>query len=120
MRWGEWVSIRQETPSIPTSHSLCRPPVVPKLSAGAVGVGVMDYHGSNDDRQQADQIHASYVEKMMNFVLWLVDNGRPVRLFTTDVHDEPAMQEVIDDSVHAGPNSSRRGSSPSQCPLSTN
>jgi polysaccharide pyruvyl transferase WcaK-like protein len=65
--------------------------------AGAVGVGVMDYHGSNDDRQLADQLHVSYVEKMKNFVLWLVDNGRPVRLFTTDVHDEKIMREVISD-----------------------
>jgi polysaccharide pyruvyl transferase WcaK-like protein len=64
---------------------------------GAVGVGVMDYHGSNDDRQQADQLHASYVETMKSFVLWLLDNGRPVRLFTTDVHDEPVMREVIRD-----------------------
>jgi polysaccharide pyruvyl transferase WcaK-like protein len=27
----------------------------------------------------------------------LLDNGRPVRLFTTDVHDEPVMREVIRD-----------------------
>ena len=65
--------------------------------AGSVGVGVMDYHGGNDDRQEADQLHASYVEKMKSFVLWLVDNGRPVRLFTTDVHDERVMHEVIAD-----------------------
>ena len=63
--------------------------------AGAVGLGVMDYHGSNDDRQQADLLHASYLETMKNFALWLVDCGRPVRLFTTDVHDERVMGEVI-------------------------
>lgn len=68
-----------------------------QVVVGAVGVGVMDYHGSNDDRQQADQLHVSYVEKMKSFVLWLVDNGRPVRLFTTDVHDEKIMHEVISD-----------------------
>jgi polysaccharide pyruvyl transferase WcaK-like protein len=65
--------------------------------AGAVGVGVMDYHGGNDDRQAADELHASYVEKMKSFVLWLVDNDRPVRLFTSDVHDERIMHEVIAD-----------------------
>ena len=65
--------------------------------AGTVGVGVMDYHGGNDDRQQADQLHASYVEKMKSFVLWLVDNGRPVRLFTSDVHDQRIMREVMAD-----------------------
>jgi polysaccharide pyruvyl transferase WcaK-like protein len=63
--------------------------------AGAVGLGVMDYHGSNDDRQQAELLHASYLETMKNFALWLVDAGRPVRMFTTDVHDERIMDEVI-------------------------
>ncbi len=65
--------------------------------AGSVGVGFMDYHGGNDDRLQADELHASYVEKMKSFILWLVDNGHPVRLFTTDVHDERIMREVIAD-----------------------
>ena len=77
--------------------------------AGMVGVGVMDYHGSNDDRRQADQLHASYVEKMKHFILWLVDNGRTVRLFATDVHDEPVVREVIAE-LHAF----RPGLDPSQ------
>jgi polysaccharide pyruvyl transferase WcaK-like protein len=76
------------------AFALPTPDGVP-VAAGMVGVGVMDYHGSNDDREQADQLHASYVETMKGFVLWLVDKGRPVRLFTTDVHDEPVMHEVI-------------------------
>jgi polysaccharide pyruvyl transferase WcaK-like protein len=66
-------------------------------AAGTVGVGVMDYSGGNDDRREADEIRASYVEKMKHFVLWLVDNGRPVRLLTTDVHDERIMQEIMAD-----------------------
>lgn len=68
-------------------------PVIP----GTVGVGVMDYHGGNDDRRQANELHISYVEKMKGFVLWLVDNGRPVRLFATDVHDERIVREVVAD-----------------------
>jgi polysaccharide pyruvyl transferase WcaK-like protein len=74
--------------ALPTPRNV---PVV----AGMVGVGGIDYHGSNDDRRQADQLHAFYVEKMKSFVLWLVDNGRSVRLFTTDVHDERIRDEVI-------------------------
>ena len=73
---------------------------VPRNAAvlpGSVGVGVMDYHGGNDDRLQADELHASYVAKMKSFILWLVDNGHPVRLFTTDVHDQRIMHEVIAD-----------------------
>ena len=77
--------------------------------AGSVGVGVMDYHGGNDDRRRADELHASYGEKMRSFILWLVDNGRPVRMFATDVHDEPVVREVI-----AGVHALRPGIAPSQ------
>jgi polysaccharide pyruvyl transferase WcaK-like protein len=62
---------------------------------GTVGVGVMDFVGGNHDRRQADEIRDSYAEKMKRFILWLADNGRPIRLFTSDVHDEPIMHEII-------------------------
>ena len=77
--------------------------------AGSVAVGVMDYHGGNGDRRRSDEIHASYVEKMKHFILWLVDNGRTVRLFATDVHDEPVVREVVAE-LHAF----RPGLDPSQ------
>lgn len=64
---------------------------------GTVGVGVMDYSGGNDDRRRAEDIRTSYVETMKGFVLWLVDNGRPVRLLTGDVHDERVVQEILAD-----------------------
>ena len=64
-----------------------------------VAVGVMDYKGSNDDRRQADEIHASYVEAMQFFVRWLVDNGRRVRLVVGDTNnaDERVVQEILTD-----------------------
>lgn len=49
-----------------------------------VGVGVMDFHGSNDERQDANEIYESYVQKMKAFILWLVDSGRTVRLVVGD------------------------------------
>ena len=64
---------------------------------GTVGVGLMDYYGGNDDRRQADELHASYVAKMKRFVQWLVDTGRNVRLFTGDDVDELVVREVLDD-----------------------
>jgi polysaccharide pyruvyl transferase WcaK-like protein len=78
------------------AFALPTPPGVPVIP-GAVGVGVMDYHGGNDDRRQANELRASYIEKMESFVLWLIDNGRPVRLFATDVHDESIVRKVIAD-----------------------
>jgi polysaccharide pyruvyl transferase WcaK-like protein len=68
------------------------------LSAvGTVGVGVMAYHGGNDDRGHADEIYLAYVAKMKTFVRWLVDTGRDVRLFTGDQVDEPVLAEIVAD-----------------------
>ena len=64
-----------------------------------VGIGLMDYHGNNDDRERADEIHAAYVEKMKSFTRWLVDNDRRVRLFIGDTNnsDETVVREIVAD-----------------------
>ena len=64
-----------------------------------VGIGLMDYYGNNDDRDRADEIRASYVEKMKSFTRWLVDNGRRVRLFVGDTNnaDEHVVREIMAD-----------------------
>jgi polysaccharide pyruvyl transferase WcaK-like protein len=60
-----------------------------------VGVGVMDYSGGNDDRRKSGEIRASYVEEMKRFVMWLADNGRPIRLLAGDTKDERVVHEVL-------------------------
>jgi polysaccharide pyruvyl transferase WcaK-like protein len=67
--------------------------------ARTVGVGVLAYYGGNDDRRHAAQIHASYVSQLQTFVRWLVDNGRPVRLFVGDANgsDDSVVQEILAD-----------------------
>jgi polysaccharide pyruvyl transferase WcaK-like protein len=63
-----------------------------------VGVGVMDYHGTNDDRRHADQIHAAYVAKMKRFVRWLADGGYRIKLFGGDnLWDDSLVQEILAD-----------------------
>jgi polysaccharide pyruvyl transferase WcaK-like protein len=65
-----------------------------------VGIGLMDYHGTDgDDPGRADEIRASYVEKMKSFTRWLVDNGRRVRLFIGDTNnaDENVVGEILAD-----------------------
>ena len=60
-----------------------------------VGVGVMAYSGGNDDRKQAAQIHARYVETMTRFTQWLVDNGYRVQLFGGDNKFDSEIAENI-------------------------
>jgi polysaccharide pyruvyl transferase WcaK-like protein len=67
-----------------------------KRASAVVGVGVMVYSGANEDRAQGDQIRSDYVSKMTCFVLWLVENGRQVRLFTSDLADEPVVARILD------------------------
>ena len=64
-----------------------------------IGVGVMAYHGSNDDRDQAAEIYADYIEGIKEIVRWLVAGGRRVRLFIgdTDGSDEGAVNEILAD-----------------------
>ena len=69
----------------------------------------MAYYGTNDDREQADEIHASYVEKMKCFTRWLVDNGRKVRLFVGDSSGTTAScRRSWPTCGNTGPISSRR------------
>lgn len=62
-----------------------------------IGVGIMAYNGSNDDRQRAEEIYSSYVDRMKTILLWLVDNGRRVRVFIgdTDGSDGATVHEVV-------------------------
>jgi len=64
-----------------------------------VGLGVMDYYGTNDERGHADELHASYVEKMKVLVRWLVDGGRRIRLLVGDTNgsDDSVVQEILAD-----------------------
>jgi len=73
-----------------------------------VGVGLMAYHGGNDDRRSADEIYARYIEKMKCFVLWLVDSGHQIRLFGGDSRfDDSVVEELLADLRARRPNLER-------------
>ncbi len=80
-----------------------RPP-----GTGVVGVGVMDYHGNNDDRGRAAEIHAAYLETVKRLVSLLVEEGREVRLFTGDKADVEVLEAVL----AAGRAGQREGGAP--------
>ncbi|MCX5001085.1 polysaccharide pyruvyl transferase family protein [Streptomyces sp. NBC_00638] len=65
-------------------------------TTGPVCVGVMAFHGGNDDRARADEIHRRYLDGTTRFVRALVDDGREVRLLTGDACDAPVVAAILD------------------------
>ncbi|MEU6235137.1 polysaccharide pyruvyl transferase family protein [Kitasatospora sp. NPDC047058] len=63
---------------------------------GTVCVGVMAFHGSNDDRARAGEIHRRYLDGTIRFVRTLVGEGRTVRLLTGDGVDAPVVAAILD------------------------
>jgi polysaccharide pyruvyl transferase WcaK-like protein len=78
-----------------TDLAFALPTPGPIADRGVVGVGVMDYHGSNDDRDRASRIHREYVSRMTEFVRWLADGGRVVRLFVGDQIDAAVGDRIV-------------------------
>lgn len=68
----------------------------PSGPPGTVCVGVMDFHGSNDERARAGEIHRRYLEGTTAFVRALVEDGRTVRLVTGDELDRPVAAAILD------------------------
>ncbi|MEU0338482.1 polysaccharide pyruvyl transferase family protein [Streptomyces bobili] len=68
----------------------------PSGPPGPVCVGVMDFHGGNDDRARAGEIHRRYLDGATRFVRALVEDGRPVRLLTGDECDAPVVAAILD------------------------
>ncbi|MEU9992393.1 polysaccharide pyruvyl transferase family protein [Streptomyces sp. NPDC048045] len=63
---------------------------------GPVCVGVMDFHGGNDDRARADEIYRRYLDGTVRFVRALVEEGRAVRLLTGDECDASVIAAILD------------------------
>ena len=101
---GSYDTIRQAGVDVTHDHvypdlafALPVPPVGPGDPL-TVGLGVMGYYGTNADRRQADEIHASYMKKMKRFVRWLADSGHKIRLFGGDnLWDDSVVQEILAD-----------------------
>ncbi|MEU9670295.1 polysaccharide pyruvyl transferase family protein [Streptomyces bobili] len=68
----------------------------PSGPPGPVCVGVMDFHGGNDDRARAEEIHRRYLDGTTRFVRALVEDGRPVRLLTGDGCDAAVVTAILD------------------------
>ncbi|MFE9703117.1 polysaccharide pyruvyl transferase family protein [Streptomyces sp. NPDC005930] len=68
----------------------------PAGARGPVCVGVMDFHGNNDERDRAEEIHRRYLDGTTRFVRALVAEDRTVRLLTGDELDRPVAAAIVD------------------------
>ncbi|GGY25256.1 polysaccharide pyruvyl transferase family protein [Streptomyces djakartensis] len=71
-------------------------PPDPSAHPRPVCVGVMDFHGGDDDRGRAEEIHRRYLDGTTRFVRALAEEGRPVRLLTGDACDAPVVAAILD------------------------
>ncbi|MCH0561797.1 polysaccharide pyruvyl transferase family protein [Streptomyces sp. MUM 2J] len=79
------------------AFALPAPPAsAPSGPQGPVCVGVMAFHGGNDDRARAEEIHRRYLDGTIRFVRTLVEDGRTVRLLTGDECDGPVVAAILD------------------------
>ncbi|GGZ38705.1 membrane protein [Streptomyces inusitatus] len=62
---------------------------------GPVCVGVMDFHGGDDDRARAGEIHRRYLDGTTRFVRALAEDGRPVRLLIGDEADATVVDAIL-------------------------
>lgn len=68
----------------------------PSGRPGPVCLGVMDFHGGNDDRARAEEIHRRYLDGTTRFVRALVADGRQVRLVTGDACDATVVAAILE------------------------
>jgi polysaccharide pyruvyl transferase WcaK-like protein len=57
----------------------------------------MAYHGAEEDRSRADEIHSTYLACLTEFARSLVDDGHTIRLFGGDEVDDGVIRAVFDD-----------------------
>ena len=60
-----------------------------------VGVGVMTYYGWRNDSTSGAAIYETYIDRIVSFVVWLLDRGHPVRILMGDVADRRAVGDVL-------------------------
>ncbi len=91
------VDTRRDEVYADLAFTLATPP--PGDSSGPPGpvcVGVMDFGGSNDERDRADELRRRYLDGMTRFVRALAAEGRPVRLLTGDDVDRPVTEAILE------------------------
>jgi polysaccharide pyruvyl transferase WcaK-like protein len=64
--------------------------------SATIGVGLMAYRGWRNDSIQGAHTYEAYLEKMVDFVLWLLDSGYNVRALIGQDVDNRAISDLSD------------------------
>ncbi len=64
-------------------------------SKPVIGVGVIDYYGPTPDRPDAEVFHEAYLEKMADFIDWLLREGYAVRVLIGDLTYDLAVRAAV-------------------------
>ncbi|HET6413616.1 MAG TPA: polysaccharide pyruvyl transferase family protein [Anaeromyxobacter sp.] len=61
-----------------------------------VGLGVMDYYGTESDPRRGEETYRQYLENLANFVSWLLERDYTVHLLIGDVtYDRSGKQDLL-------------------------
>ena len=101
-----------DTTKVPVYPDLAFALPVPPPQAGdpkIVCVGVMDYHGGDDDRGREGSIRDTYIAEMTLFVRCMLPADRDVRLIVGDANgsDDAVVQEIMADVQQCMPDLDR-------------
>ncbi len=67
----------------------------PEGNGLSVGIGVMAYYGWANREGSANDIYATYIKKITQFVVWLLEQGHHVRLLVGEATDQRAVSELL-------------------------
>lgn len=65
-----------------------------------VGVGLMDYYGSRSSKERGEGVYRRYVEKLSDFVEWLLDHGYTVHLLVGDLAYDTRVRGDVRRTLH--------------------
>jgi len=73
-------------------------PPTPPADPRTIGLGIMAFFGGTDDRRDGQKLHERYIDAMMGFTHWLLDNGYRIRLLSGDTAtDDHIIASVLAD-----------------------
>lgn len=68
----------------------------PATPANTVGLGLLNYYGWRHDPSIGEHIYQEYIGKIKQFVAWLLDHGKTVRLIVGDDTDRRPFDEIVE------------------------